>query len=228
MRGMNGPNGAAMLGKPEISLYQTRSIFMNLVKPLFALMLVANMPWAFAGENRQHGAHEHGVGKLDIAQEGGALQLELDSPAINIVGFEHEPNSEDDHHALERALAQLKKGAGLFTLPKSANCRLVDADADTPLMDHDEEEAHHESEHHDEHAEHAGHHKHEHEPGHDRAHSDITARWRFDCAHPDALDRLGVNLFKAFPLTERLQVQYITERGQGAAVLNALQSELRF
>lgn len=185
------------------------------------LLLAASSPLLLADEHRHHGAHEHGVGKLDFAQEGTVLHIELDGPAMNIVGFEHAPSSEEDHKTLERALARLKDGAALFALPEAANCHLVGADAHTPLVDHGEGNAHHEGEHHDEDEHHD-----EHE--HEETHSDITATWRFDCAHPEALDRVNVRGFEAFPRTERLQVQFITGNHQGAAELSASQPELHF
>ena len=63
---------------------------------------------------------------------------------------------------------------------------------------------------------------------HEDTHADITAVYRFTCAHPEALDRVEVRLFDHFPMTERLQVQYITEEHQGAAGLTASQSVVRF
>ncbi|OQX34187.1 MAG: hypothetical protein B0D96_09980 [Candidatus Sedimenticola endophacoides] len=202
---------------------------MKVFKSMLVLLLAASTPLVLADEQRQHGAHEHGVGKLDFAQEGTVLHIELDSPAVNIVGFEHAPNSEEDHETLERALAQLKDGATLFELPGTAGCRLVSADAHTPLVDHEEGEAHHDDEHHEEHEPHNKHEqRHEESHEHEATHADITATWRFDCVHPEALDRVKVRVFEAFPRTERLLVQFITEKRQGAAELGASQPELRF
>ena len=202
---------------------------MQVLKTVFPLLLAGSTLPLHAGEPRQHGAHEHGVGKLDIAQEGSELHIELDSPAANIVGFEHAPNSEEDHETLERALARLKDGAALFALPGAAGCRLVSADAHTPLVDHKEGEAHHDDEHHEGHEPHAKHEqRHEESHEHEETHSDITAAWRFSCAHPEALDEVSVQLFKAFPMTERLQVQFITGKHQGAAELSASQPAVRF
>jgi len=189
---------------------------------LLLLLAVIVLPLS-AEERRHHDAHEHGAGKLDIAREGTELHIGLDSPAANIVGFEHAPASAADHQALKKALARLKDGAGLFRLPDAAGCRLVDADITTPLQDHDEPP-------HREAGEHAGEH-HAHEDSHEHGgetHADITAAWHFSCAHPEKLDKVIVKLFEVFPMTERLQVQYITGKQQGAAVLSASQPAVRF
>jgi hypothetical protein len=192
--------------------------------------LVLFAPWVSAGEerdhehghkqeHRQHGAHEHGVGTMNIAREGKEVHIELDSPAANIVGFEHAPKTEADLDTLEDALARLRNGTRLFLFPDAAGCDLVDADVDTPLKEHENgEEAYHTEEHH------AHEDSHEHQG---ERHADITATWHFSCAHPEVLERVSVQLFEAFPMTERLLVQFITGKRQGAAELSASQPDLR-
>ncbi len=193
--------------------------------------LVLFTPWVSAGEehhhkhehrqeHRQHGTHEHGVGTINIAREGKEVHIELDSPAANIVGFEHAPKTEADLDTLEDALARLKNGTRLFQFPDAAGCDLVDADVDTPLKEHEHgEEVHHTEE------DHAHDDSHDHK---DETHADVTAIWHFSCAHPEALERVSVKLFEVFPRTERLLVQFITGKRQGAAELSASQPDLRF
>ncbi len=183
---------------------------MKAIQLLSVLVLAGSNLTAFAQDNRQHGAHEHGTGRLDIAVDGAKIYVELNSPAANIVGFEHAPNSEKDHQTLDSALARLKDGSALFTLPRAARCSLASSDSGTPLANHADE--HHGEESH----------------GREEAHAEITATWIFDCARPEALDRVTVRLFEAFPLTERLQVQFITEQTQGSAVLSPSKPDLRF
>lgn len=50
---------------------------------------------ANAETERQHGAHEHGAAKLLIAQEGEHVEIILETPAYNIIGFEHMPSTEE-------------------------------------------------------------------------------------------------------------------------------------
>ena len=215
---------------------------MYVFKSFCLLLLAGTVLPALADEHRHHGAHEHGVGILNIAQEGPGLQIELDSPAVNIVGFEHAPNSEEEHEALDSELARLRDGAALFMLPVEAGCRLVSVDVKTPMAGYEGSEAHAVDAHDDEHqaAHHeAGEHRDGHDPAgeegahdegneHEAAHADIDAAWHFTCEQPDRLDRVGVRLFDVFPRTQRLQVQYITEKQQGAASLDASQPEVRF
>lgn len=43
---------------------------------------------------RALGAHVHGIGELNVAIDGEALLVELISPAMDLVGFEHAPRTE--------------------------------------------------------------------------------------------------------------------------------------
>lgn len=152
------------------------------------------------------------------------IRVELNSPAANIVGYEHLPESDKEYETLRKALTVLKDGSDLFRFPESAGCDLSQADISTPLMNPREEG-------HAKHGRHADepspHHRDEH--GHDGVtHADINGIWDYDCEHPAKIDQLDVRLFEAFPDITRLQVQFINEKGQGARVLDASQSTLRF
>mgnify|MGYP001828388177 FL=1 len=182
-------------------------------------------------EKRQHGAHVHGIAALNLALEGEEVHVELDSPAANIVGFEHAPSSEADHAALDKAVATLKKGDQLFRFNSEAGCRMEKARVTSALLDedhgdrandhgHEKEEARgHDEREHEEH----GHEEHEGE-----THSNIDAAYHFECAQPGKLTQLTVELFEAFPGMEELNVQYVIESKQGAAELTANDHVLEF
>ena len=187
-------------------------------------------------EHRQHGAHVHGVAALNLALEGNEVHIELDSPAANIVGFEHAPSSEADHAALEKAVAALKNGDQLFLFNKEAGCRMEKAMVASALLEEehdghgDKHSAHHD---HEEKGEHA-HEKHDHEghghEGHagEETHTDIEVVYHFECDQPGKLTQLTVELFEAFPATQELNVQYIIESKQGAQELTAKDHVVKF
>ena len=178
-------------------------------------------------EHRQHGAHVHGIAALNLVLEGQEVHIEFDSPAANIVGFEHAPSSEADHAALDKAVATLKDGDRLFRFNAAAGCRMEKADVTSALLDeeHDEHADKHSSDHDQEKKDGHDHEKHEDE---EEAHSDIEAAYHFECDEPGKLTQLTVELFEAFPGTERLKVQYVIESKQGAADLTAAGHVLKF
>jgi len=193
---------------------------------LTPLMFVG--PWASAEENHEHdhddehrqqSAHVHGIAALSLALEGQEVQIELDSPAANIVGFEHAPSSESDHAALDKAVAALKDGERLFRFNEDAGCRMETAKVASALLDEGHEE-------HEEHAK-EGHEdaQHEHEG---ETHSDIEAAYHFECDQPGKLKQMTVELFEAFPGMEKIEVQYVIESKQGATELPATNHAVKF
>ena len=80
------------------------------------------------------------------------MEIEFESPAHDIVGFESMPKTEKQRAAVEAAVAALKKGEALFRLTPGAGCKLEEAEVETPLAesDHKEEQKHAEEEEHSE------------------------------------------------------------------------------
>ncbi|NWL80026.1 DUF2796 domain-containing protein [Pseudomonas taiwanensis] len=161
-------------------------------------------------EHGSLGAHEHGVAQLNGVLDGKTLELELESPSMNLVGFEHEARSDADKAKVAAVRAELEKPLALFALPGTAGCKVASQELESPLFGADE--------HHDEHAE-----------GHDHDHSEIHAHYQFECANPSALKTLDLaGLFQRFPATLKIQVQLIGPNGQQGAELSASNASLSF
>jgi hypothetical protein len=173
---------------------------------------------AATAEQRQHGAHVHGSGELELVLEGAVLQIALYSPAANIVGFEHAPADAAARSALDRARRALADAARLFHPPKAAGCRLEQASVELPWAEHADQPDAHGAHDHTAHAPAAVH----------DDHADITAEYRFVCNRPEAVDSLRVDLFDVFPATERLEARFVLERSQGAATLTSADRMLGF
>ncbi|MBK1706041.1 ZrgA family zinc uptake protein [Halochromatium glycolicum] len=168
---------------------------------------------------------------MNLALEDNELQIELDSPAANIVGFEHAPSSPDDHAALDKAVATLEDGDTLFRFNADAGCRMETVTVTSEMLDveHDNHDGHGHDE--SEEPDHQGAPAHQGEHEHDHAgetHSDIEAAYHFECDAPDKLTRLTIEVFEAFAGMEEIKVQYVIERKQGAAELTAKDHIVRF
>ncbi|MCO3736355.1 DUF2796 domain-containing protein, partial [Pseudomonas aeruginosa] len=140
---------------------------------LLALVLLPFAAQAHDDHDHDHahgslGKHEHGVAQLNVALDGKTLELELDSPAMNLVGFEHAASTDADKAAVAKARAQLEKPLELFALPVTAGCSVASQELRSPLFG-DKAPAH-------AHKEKAGH-EHEHEHGH----ADIHAHYQLSC-----------------------------------------------
>lgn len=177
------------------------------------------------------GAHEHGVATLNLVLDGGHLVLEFDSPAANIVGFEYVPTSEQDIAAAQQARQRLMQAQTLFTISPEAGCSLQKVETHSPLFEaasvqghkheHEHEHEHNDDGHGEQHDQHAAHEEH-------GAHADIAAQFHYDCTDPQALKRIDVGLFEAFPATEKLLLQAITPTGQQGSELTRERSVIRF
>ncbi|MGY3326766.1 DUF2796 domain-containing protein [Pseudomonas sp. TE3911] len=191
----------------------------------FALLPLAI---AHAAEDHDHdhehgslGAHEHGVGRLNAVLDGQTLELELDSPAMNLVGFEHVATTAADKAKVAAARKQLENPSALFNLPKAAGCEISSQELNSPLFG-DKPEADHDDDDHDHDAK-DGAHEHHHD------HSEIHAHYQFTCATPTALSNLDLTqVFKTFPSTQKIQVQLIGPSGQQGVDATATAATLKF
>ena len=179
------------------------------------LILVSSMlipAIVIAGTERQHGSHEHGVARLDVAIDDGKLQLHLISPADNLLGFEHAPRNPEQQRVLTEALNTLRQAITLFVVNQEAGCALEENEIESPFDEHDDHDHGHDDHAHEEH----GHHDH----GHDHdSHADIHAEWVLECRDTRSIDSLEIGLFEAFPRMQRIKVQLITEDRQDATML---------
>ncbi|EJM21913.1 Protein of unknown function (DUF2796) [Pseudomonas sp. GM18] len=171
-------------------------------------------------EHGSLGAHEHGVGRLNAALDGQTLELELESPAMNLVGFEHAATTDADKAKVAAVRAQLEKPLTLFNLPKAAGCVVATQELESPLFgDKPDADDHDEDDHEDA--------KDGHEHHHD--HSEIHAHYQFSCSAPGALKTLDLaTIFNTFPATQKIQVQLISPSGQQGVEVTAKAAALKF
>jgi len=185
----------------------------------FALLPLAAAQAHEEGHEHEHGslgAHEHGVARLNAALDGQTLELELQSPAMNLVGFEHAASSDADKAKVASARQVLEQPLTLFKLPAAAGCKVTDQELESPLFG---DKPTHE-------------HKHDHDEDgdeHHHEHSEIHAHYQFTCTTPASLQHLDLaQLFGSFPATQKIQVQLISPSGQQGVDLTPANSSLKF
>ena len=165
------------------------------------------------GIERQLESHEHGKASMNVVLAGLVLEIEIKTPAANVLGFEHQPETGQQKQTLAAAVAQLNAPEGFIRLADEAGCQLSGADVDSALLAqaHGEEGEHH----HDDHDE-EGHHDAEHQ-----GHSDFELSYQFKCQKPEALSGFSLELFQQYPLMKQLEVQAISPAGQNYQKLDA-------
>ena len=176
-------------------------------------------------EHREHGAHEHGHASLSIISEKNELVVSLETPAMNVFGFEHKPKNEKQNEVVHEAVEDLEKFGSLLTLDVSANCSVVKAEVKQPFEmaegkhhdEHDDEDKdehkNHDDDHKDEHKDHDDDHK-------EAVHSDVDVEVTFNCKNGSNLTKMDLSpLFKRFPLFVELDAQGIINGQQSAIEL---------
>jgi hypothetical protein len=169
---------------------------------LLTAIAVAGTAPALAAEkeHRQHGAHEHGAAELKLVWEKNVVTIELETPAVNIVGFEHAPRTDAQKKAVRDAVATLRGADKLFHFTPEAGCRGATTDVKSELTDA--------------------------KPGQKLDHSEFEAGWRFTCDKPNALKAVDVELLKLFPKMHKLRAQSVSPKGQTATELKPGQARL--
>lgn len=170
---------------------------------------------------RQHGAHVHGIGQLNVALEGDRLWIEFISPAINIVGFEHPPGTHEQKQSVDNAIQTLKDPTQVFAFAPESDCRPTGVDVETTIL----KEEHHE--HGDEHHAHEEGENHGHGEHDEETHSEFQATYEFQCAQPDRLEYIDVLLFERFAGTEEIEARIIGPHGQSSVELTPGSVRLR-
>lgn len=153
-----------------------------------------------------HEPHVHGIAALNIVLENHDVHLALESPAVNLLGFEHAPVTAEQKTAFH-AIRQILTGpTRLFALP-SAGCRLVDSDVRMPQI-HSHADGDDGHDHHEEHA-------------------DIHANYHFQCSRIVELNEIRVDLFAIFPGIQQIKAQWVAGRSQGTQLLTPAANRLK-
>lgn len=174
--------------------------------------------------HRSLGAHVHGLAQLLVAVDGEHLHITLQTPAVNVVGFEHNAVTEAEREQLAAVQRHLMD-AGRVAIPSpSASCELETAEVMSTQLDalHDHSHDAHDHEHD---GDYHGEHTHRTQTG---SHSEFEVVYRFHCSNPGGLHGLSVTVFEHFPGFDAVNVQWVGARGQGAARVESAQAVVRF
>jgi hypothetical protein len=152
-----------------------------------------------AQEFTQKAAHEHGRVSVNVAVDGEDVAVDLESPALHVVGFERAPRDEAERRAAADAVAWLRAGRRIAGVPAGAGCRLVSASAEAPQGGEDHDHDHE--------------HEHDDEKSGEEEHADYRGSWRFRCANPEALAWIELWALDRLQGVESVRVNIIAPAG---------------
>lgn len=145
-------------------------------------------------DHHQHGSHVHGEAVLNIVLEKRELMLEIESPSMNILGFEHAPKTDEQKAALEKAEIILRDNAQVIKFEGGA-CTSDSTEIEVPDFDHADK----------------------------NSHSEFHIHYVFHCSDAENLNSITVKLFEYFPGFQKIDVQWIFNAKQGSTVLTRSQ-----
>lgn len=164
---------------------------------------LAQQPEAKDEPMRQVGAHAHGQGKLGIAFERKTVEMEVEAPGSDIVGFEHAAKTAEQKATVAKARATLAKPLALFKVPDAAGCKVVSAKV--KLVG-------------------GGAHDHGHGHSHGKAapkdkadsapHSEFHGEYKLTCAKPELVGTITLDYFTVFPGAQALEVAVVWAKGE--------------
>ena len=208
--------------KPSVNIVSLVVVLMGVVPSIYAEKNETNLD-----------AHVHGLSKLTIASEGEDLNIQLTSPAMNIVGFEYKAVSKKDIEAIKNAESILNQPEVLFLFSDNG-CKPINIGVDISGLieeddhgQHDNKQHHHKD--HDDHKDHEND-KHEDHYKHDKheGHSEIVANYSYRCKDIAKLSSIQVSLFEAFSGIHKIHTMWLTPSKQGSVTLTAKNQMVEF
>jgi hypothetical protein len=145
-------------------------------------------------------SHVHGVVELTVALEGNLLEIGIESPANNIVGFEHQAATDEEVTTAMRAKKILETSDQLFTFI-GTDCDNVTADVDLAKLFSQQLGK--------------------------NSHSEVHASYTYECINGEQLAAITVNLASYFEKIETISARWLTEDRQGAIDLTASVNQLQ-
>ena len=179
------------------------------IRPLIissAILCMSTQSFAEGNGHESHQAHIHGVAEMTMILQNNEFLINFESPSANIVGFEHQPETNEQNNAINAAILDLQDPTNWLQFD-GGDCNLLSSTADTNLRsDHAvEEHSDHADEEHSEHA--------------TETHTEFTAEYHYACDRSDNLESAIISLQSNYPNIEHIVVQWIVNGKQGATEL---------
>jgi hypothetical protein len=168
----------------------------------------------------QQAAHEHGVGRAQVALDGRDLLINLQIPAHDLLGFEHAPQRPEELQKLSALRHKWSRTEAWVQLNGNASCvqrsfdLQVGADAQNEGGPHDHDHHHHDD----------NHHEHANTPS---EHADVQIALVFQCQAPEQISEVRLNPFALVSTLQELRYESIWPTGQGSGRLRPQQLSVK-
>ena len=180
------------------------------LRSIFVILLIASIEISASEDEHahtddanfeDHASHEHGHATAQITFSNDTLNLKLLLPSIDIFGFEHTPQNDEQREKVLQSKSILKDAQNVLIVKPKESCLIVSTEIESVVIDSiSEKNDHgHKEDHEDEH--------------HEDEHSDVSAHYVYKCsdATPESIDFM---LFDHFPTLEDIEIQFVSDEAQ--------------
>ena len=148
-----------------------------------------------------HGAHEHGVAKIDIAYTKNNIQINFQIPSVDIYGFEHSAKSEKDKAALEKGVKNFDTNfLKIFQFNSNLDCKVTNSKIE-PFVKEEDPEAE--------------------EILFSAEHGNFRATYKLNCKQTPEKSAIFISFKSTFPSIHKLVIQSIGDKIQNGLTIDA-------
>ena len=197
--------------------------YLNILTLSVAMLSTSVHRLSFAEQSTPLNAHLHGLSEITIAIDKQNLEIEIHSPASNIVGFEHRAITPADNAKIKAAKTLLSQPQTLFVF-SGGNCNFIEQVIDLSSISsehHTTNTSEHSHKHHDDNKQIKTNHQADN-------HSEVSAYYRYQCHQASSISAIDFNMFVPFPGIEKIQAMWITPSQQGSLTLDANNNTVNF
>lgn len=155
--------------------------------------------------------HVHGEAQLFIVIDGERVLIELETPADNILGFEHRPSTQEQQQLLDKSLVLLDNHKRLLSFDQGA-CQQLSREIESPFSDQHADEHDGHDEHAGDHHDHDGHHGHDNHHDHADKHEEHTSfhlTYTLNCSDAMGITSATVTAFESFEGFNSIEVNWV-------------------
>ncbi len=156
----------------------------------------------------EHKAHTHGISEIELIISDGTISIKFESPANNIIGFEHLASNAEEENQIKMAHLILSEPAAIFSF-QGTHCTSISSSTNINGLAKEANE--HQS-------------VNKHQPH--STHKEITAEYQFQCKSSEDLTYIKTQLFNKFPNISEINVMWISDTHQGMSVLKPKNNQL--
>ena len=179
--------------------------YVKKISKIFFILLIASIQISASEDEHahtddanfeDHASHEHGHATAQITFSNDTLNLELLLPSIDVFGFEHTPQNDEQHEKVIQSKSTLKEAQNVLIVKPKETCLIKSTQIESVVIDSISEKN-----------------DHGHKEGHEDEHSDVNAHYVYQCssAKPESIDFM---LFDHFHTLEEIEVQFVSDEIQ--------------